>query len=136
MIFRMERTPAFDYARKEHEARIVPGEATVRSQELNLGLASLFPLQKQGSGAVAKFMLQEEQPQGLRAQADKARRRLWGLSHEVGRRALHAARGLLAPLALVVHLHGPLVRDVPSLGPDPEVAHLRADGSDCRRPHH
>jgi Domain of unknown function (DUF5911) len=36
--FRMECTPAFDYARKEHETRIIPGGATFDSSELSLGL--------------------------------------------------------------------------------------------------
>ena len=61
MTFRMECTPAFDYARKEHETRIVPGGATFHSSDLSLGLASFFPLQKQGNGAVAEFTLREEE---------------------------------------------------------------------------
>src|SRR4051812_43194374 len=61
MTFRMECTPAFDYARQKHETRIVPGGATFRTSELSLGLASLFPLQKKADGAVAEFTLQEEQ---------------------------------------------------------------------------
>jgi GH15 family glucan-1,4-alpha-glucosidase len=61
MTFWMECTPAFDYARQEHETRIVPGGATFRSPELSLGLASSFPLQQQGDGAFVEFMLQEEE---------------------------------------------------------------------------
>jgi GH15 family glucan-1,4-alpha-glucosidase len=61
MTFRMECTPAFDYARQKHETRVVPGGATFRTSELSLGLASLFPLQKKDDGAVAEFTLQEEQ---------------------------------------------------------------------------
>jgi GH15 family glucan-1,4-alpha-glucosidase len=61
MDFRMECTPAFDYARGEHRTEIVPGGATFRSSDLDLGLASFFPLEQEGNGAVAEFTLQEEQ---------------------------------------------------------------------------
>jgi GH15 family glucan-1,4-alpha-glucosidase len=61
MTFRMECTPAFDYARLEHETRVVTGGATFHSPDLSLGLASFLPLQKKGGGAVAEFTLQEEQ---------------------------------------------------------------------------
>ena len=61
MTFRMECTPAFDYAREEHETGIVPGGATFRSSELSLGLASFFPLRQEGNGAFAEFALHEEQ---------------------------------------------------------------------------
>jgi hypothetical protein len=60
MPFRMKCTPAFDYARGEHETTIVPGGATFRSSELSLGLASFFPLQQKDNGAFAEFTLQEE----------------------------------------------------------------------------
>ena len=61
MTFRMECTPAFDYARQEHETRIVPGGVTFTSSDLSLGLASFFPLQQEGDGSCAEFTLQEEQ---------------------------------------------------------------------------
>jgi GH15 family glucan-1,4-alpha-glucosidase len=61
MTFRMECTPAFDYARQEHETRIVPGGVTFTSSDLSLGLASFIPLQQEGDGAFAEFALQEEQ---------------------------------------------------------------------------
>src|ERR687890_2016327 len=51
MTFRMECTPAFDYARREHETRIVPGGATFASSDLSLGLASFVPLRQEGDGA-------------------------------------------------------------------------------------
>src|SRR5918998_211003 len=61
MTFRMECTPAFDYARREHETRIVPGGATFASSDLSLGLASFVPLRQEGDGAFAEFTLREEQ---------------------------------------------------------------------------
>jgi GH15 family glucan-1,4-alpha-glucosidase len=61
MTFRMECSPAFDYARKEHEARIVPGGAAFHSPDLSLGLASFLPLQQRGNGILAVFTLHEEQ---------------------------------------------------------------------------
>src|ERR687886_365895 len=36
MTFKMECTPAFDYARKEHETKILQGGATFQSPELSL----------------------------------------------------------------------------------------------------
>jgi len=62
MTFRMECSPAFDYARKDHETRIVPGGATFHTSDLSLGLASSFPLEQRDSGTTAEFTLQEEQP--------------------------------------------------------------------------
>src|ERR671912_2746287 len=61
MTFRMECSPAFDYARKVHETRIVPGGATFHSPDLSLGLASFFPLEQRDNGTTAQFTLQEEQ---------------------------------------------------------------------------
>jgi len=61
MTFRMECTPAFDFARQTHETEIVPGGAVFRTTELSLGLASFFPLQQRGNGTAAEFTLQEEQ---------------------------------------------------------------------------
>jgi GH15 family glucan-1,4-alpha-glucosidase len=61
MTFRIECSPAFDYARKEHETRIVPGGAIFHSLDLSLGLASFFPLEQKDNGATAEFTLQEEQ---------------------------------------------------------------------------
>src|SRR5919107_3267075 len=55
MTFQMECSPAFDYARREHETTIVSGGATFRSPELSLGLASSFPLQQWGDGAFGEF---------------------------------------------------------------------------------
>ena len=61
MTFRMECSPAFDYAREEHETRIAAGGACFYSSQLGLGLATRVPLEQRGSGAVAEFTLQEEQ---------------------------------------------------------------------------
>jgi GH15 family glucan-1,4-alpha-glucosidase len=61
MTFRIECSPAFNYARDEHETEIVPGGATFRSAQLGLGLATQIPLKQQGRGVVAEFTLREEQ---------------------------------------------------------------------------
>jgi GH15 family glucan-1,4-alpha-glucosidase len=61
MTFRMECSPAFNYARDEHEAEIVSGGATFRSEQLGLGLATGIPLKQQGGGVVSEFSLQEDQ---------------------------------------------------------------------------
>src|SRR5215207_5237448 len=77
MTFRMECSPAFDYARKEHETRIVPGGGAFHSSDLSLGLASFFPLQQRDNRPVHAA---RGTVHGFRAQGDRSRRRLRGLS--------------------------------------------------------
>ena len=43
MRFRMECSPAFNYARDEHQTEISPGGATFHSPELSLGWRPSFP---------------------------------------------------------------------------------------------
>src|SRR3712207_2023794 len=59
--FRMECSPAFNYARDEHETEITEGGACFRSAQLSLGLATQVPLKQRGSGIFAEFALREEQ---------------------------------------------------------------------------
>jgi GH15 family glucan-1,4-alpha-glucosidase len=61
MAFRMDCSPAFNYARDEHEIRIVPGGAEFRSARLGLGLVTRLPLERRGRGVFAEFTLREEQ---------------------------------------------------------------------------
>src|SRR5919199_1601215 len=61
MAFRMECSPAFDYARAEHETEMTEGGACFRSARLSLGLATDVPLRRAGRGVVAEFTLREEQ---------------------------------------------------------------------------
>jgi GH15 family glucan-1,4-alpha-glucosidase len=61
VTFRMECSPAFDYAREEHETSLVAGGACFRSSRLGLRLATHVPLKQRGSGVVAEFTLREEQ---------------------------------------------------------------------------
>jgi GH15 family glucan-1,4-alpha-glucosidase len=61
MAFRMECSPAFNYARDEHQTQIVPGGATFHSPQLSLGLATQVPLKQQGRAIVAEFTLREAQ---------------------------------------------------------------------------
>jgi GH15 family glucan-1,4-alpha-glucosidase/kynurenine formamidase len=61
MSFRMECSPAFDYARQEHKAEITSQGACFRSSQLSLGLAASVPVKQQGNGAVAEFNLMENQ---------------------------------------------------------------------------
>src|SRR5215213_5549947 len=61
MTFRMECSPAFNYARDEHETEIGAGGAEFRSAQLGLGLVTRLPLEQQGGGVVAEFTLREEQ---------------------------------------------------------------------------
>jgi pentatricopeptide repeat protein len=61
MNFRMECSPAFDYARVEHETEMTEGGACFRSARLSLGLATDVPLKLDGKGVVAEFTLREEQ---------------------------------------------------------------------------
>jgi GH15 family glucan-1,4-alpha-glucosidase len=59
MAFRMECSPAFDYARTGHEMEISSEGACFRSSGLGLGLATRVPLEEAGGAAVAEFSLGE-----------------------------------------------------------------------------
>jgi GH15 family glucan-1,4-alpha-glucosidase len=59
MAFRMECSPAFDYAREGHETEISSEGACFRSSGLGLGLATRVPLEETGGAAVAEFSLGE-----------------------------------------------------------------------------
>jgi GH15 family glucan-1,4-alpha-glucosidase len=61
IAFRMECSPAFDYARTEHQTEMTDGGACFRSSQLSLGLATNVPLGPDGKGVVAEFTLREEQ---------------------------------------------------------------------------
>jgi GH15 family glucan-1,4-alpha-glucosidase len=61
VTFRMECSPAFDFARVKHQTEISAGGACFRSSVLCLTLATKIPLEQSGTGVAAEFMLQEEQ---------------------------------------------------------------------------
>ena len=61
MAFRMECSPAFDYARDGHETEIGAEGASFHSPRLSLGLAASVPLKRRNDGVVAEFTLREEQ---------------------------------------------------------------------------
>ena len=61
MAFRMECSPAFDYARDGHETEIGAEGASFHSPRLSLGLAASVPLKRRSDGVVAEFTLREEQ---------------------------------------------------------------------------
>ncbi len=61
MTFRMECTPAFDYARAEHETEITAEGACFRAPQLDLGLSTQIPLKPNGNGVLAEFTLREEE---------------------------------------------------------------------------
>jgi len=61
MAFRMECSPAFDYAREKHETEVSEGSAIFRSRNLDLGLTTRVPLEKSAGSAVADFTLSEEE---------------------------------------------------------------------------
>src|SRR5215210_3094585 len=61
MTFRMKCSPAFDYARQEHETEITAGGACFYSPQLSLGLATEVPLQRHENAAVADFTLKEDE---------------------------------------------------------------------------
>jgi GH15 family glucan-1,4-alpha-glucosidase len=61
IAFRMECSPAFDYARAKHETEMTEGGACFRSAQLSLGLATDVPLRPAGKGVAAEFTLREEQ---------------------------------------------------------------------------
>ena len=59
MSFRMECSPAFDYARTEHETEISDEGATFRTPDLCLGLSTRVPVRESAGSAVAEFSLDE-----------------------------------------------------------------------------
>src|SRR5919202_2860956 len=61
MTFRMECSPAFDYARQEHEIGINAEGACFYSPQLSLGLATEVPLRRHQNAAVANFTLREDE---------------------------------------------------------------------------
>jgi len=61
MRFRLECYPAFNYARDEHEVRLVRGGANFYSKDLQLAVASSVRLSRAGSGVAAEFTLNEGQ---------------------------------------------------------------------------
>jgi GH15 family glucan-1,4-alpha-glucosidase len=61
MPLRMECYPAFNYARDSHETVIAPDGAIFNSSALSLGLTTRIPLNRDGSGVIAEFTLEEGQ---------------------------------------------------------------------------
>ena len=59
MGFRMECSPAFDYARGKHETEVTAEGAAFRTPGLCLGLATSVPLEQSAGSAVAEFSLAE-----------------------------------------------------------------------------
>jgi GH15 family glucan-1,4-alpha-glucosidase len=61
MGFRMECTPAFNYARDSHELKVSANIARFHSKSLSVALCSSIALKKKEGSAVAEFELQEGQ---------------------------------------------------------------------------
>ena len=61
MSFRLECTPAFNYARDEHKTELSANGACFHSPSLSLGLAASVPLKQDGAGVIARFRLKEGQ---------------------------------------------------------------------------
>ena len=61
MAFRMECSPAFNYARDGHKTEITKGGACFHSRPLSLGLATDVPLRSESNAAVSEFSLREDQ---------------------------------------------------------------------------
>ena len=59
MSFRVECSPAFDYAREEHGTEVTDEGACFRSPGLSLGLATRIPLVESAGSAGAEFTLDE-----------------------------------------------------------------------------
>ena len=59
--FRMECTPAFNYARDEHTTQIDKKGAAFHSRDLSLGVSTRQKLKRHKNGVVADFTLQEGQ---------------------------------------------------------------------------
>ena len=61
MAFRMDCTPAFNYARDRHDTKLHNNGATFHTPALGLGLASPFALKQDGATVKTDFTLQEGQ---------------------------------------------------------------------------
>src|ERR687890_1005240 len=61
MTFRVECSPAFDYARQEHETELTPAGACFYSPQLSLSLATYVALEQHGNAAAADFTLKEDE---------------------------------------------------------------------------
>src|SRR5688572_492606 len=59
MPFRLECRPAFDYARARHDTNINDHGARFDGPGLSMGLAASVPLQRDGDGVLADFVLGE-----------------------------------------------------------------------------
>ena len=81
MTFRMECSPAFDYARDGPRDGDHPRRRGFRSPTLEPGPGdAMSPCSSKDNGVARRVhACEEEQSRGLRAAADRGRRRLWGL---------------------------------------------------------
>ena len=61
MAFRMDCTPAFNYARDEHATEINREGASFHSPHFGMGLGTSIALEREGNGVSAEFALQEGQ---------------------------------------------------------------------------
>ena len=61
MNFRMECSPAFNYARDEHETEITESSVYFRSAQLSLALETQVSLKQRDTSVFAEFTLREEQ---------------------------------------------------------------------------
>ena len=52
-------SPAFNFAREEHETELIEGGCVFRSNSLSLGLLTSTPLERTGDGVTARFTLHE-----------------------------------------------------------------------------
>lgn len=57
MAFRMECSPAFNYARDQHQIEVARWGASFTSPQLSLGLRSKIPLKQDGKSVTAEFTL-------------------------------------------------------------------------------
>jgi GH15 family glucan-1,4-alpha-glucosidase len=59
--FRLECTPAFDFARRDHTVTLEGRGAVFESENLRLGLVSRFPLARSGDGVAVEFTLNPDE---------------------------------------------------------------------------
>ena len=105
--FRMVCQPTFDFARAPHRTELVDGGAEFHSDALHLGLATRTPLSIDGTGVVAEFTLSEGDSAVFVLRERAAGRRRAPVRRR-GRDRVPRDCGLLARLAVALHLSGPL----------------------------
>ena len=137
MTFKLDCSPAFDYARTAHRAQRRADRRRVRHADADaVAVVAGGAHRRSRAASRPTFELAAGRDAHVRAR-DRARRHA-GRAHrndEESQLAVRRDGRVLAQLAVELHLPRPLARDGAALGAGAEAAHLRAHRRDHRRAH-